>query len=430
MTEHRHEHRPDPEALLARVKAEEAREQSGHLMLFFGAAAGVGKTYAMLEAARALKAEGVDVVVGYIETHGRVETEALLEGLEILPAADDRLPRNDAEGVRPRRRARAPARGDPRRRARPHQCAGLPARQAVAGRARAARRRHQRVHDAQRPARGEPQRHRGQDHRRHRARDGARLRARARRPDRAGGPPARRAAPAPAGRQGLSPRAGAGGHPELLPQGKPDGAARARPAAHRRARGRGDAGLHARPRRRADLARERAHPRLREPEPALRPARARGPAPRHAHGRPVDRRLRRDARQRPPAPGRARPRRPDAPARRAARRRDGHAVRRHDERRDPRLCAGSERQQDRHRQARPVPLAADPARIDRRRAGPGQRGDRHLRRERRTRGRAHEGAADPAAAARLARIRPRPRHGGRVRPASPGSCSPTSGCRT
>ena len=55
-------------------------------MLFFGAAAGVGKTYAMLEAARALKADGVDVVVGYVEAHGRAETEALLEGLEILPA--------------------------------------------------------------------------------------------------------------------------------------------------------------------------------------------------------------------------------------------------------------------------------------------------------------------------------------------------------
>ena len=86
MTEHRHEHRPDPEALLARVKEEEARKRSGHLMLFFGAAAGVGKTYAMLEAARALKADGVDVVVGYVETHGRAETDALLAGLEILPA--------------------------------------------------------------------------------------------------------------------------------------------------------------------------------------------------------------------------------------------------------------------------------------------------------------------------------------------------------
>ena len=79
------EHRPDPEALLARVKEEEARAARGRLKLFFGAAAGVGKTYAMLEAAQELRAEGVDLVVGYIETHGRVETEALVKGLEILP---------------------------------------------------------------------------------------------------------------------------------------------------------------------------------------------------------------------------------------------------------------------------------------------------------------------------------------------------------
>jgi two-component system, OmpR family, sensor histidine kinase KdpD len=77
--------RPDPDALLARVKDEEAREDRGKLKVFFGASAGVGKTYAMLEAARARKAEGVDVVVGYAEPHGREETERLLEGLEQLP---------------------------------------------------------------------------------------------------------------------------------------------------------------------------------------------------------------------------------------------------------------------------------------------------------------------------------------------------------
>jgi len=79
------EHRPDPEALLARVKEEEARANRGKLKVFFGASAGVGKTYAMLEAAREQRADGVDIVVGYVETHKRVETEALLEGLEILP---------------------------------------------------------------------------------------------------------------------------------------------------------------------------------------------------------------------------------------------------------------------------------------------------------------------------------------------------------
>ena len=77
--------RPDPDTLLARAREEEARKSRGRLKLFFGAAAGVGKTYAMLEAARELRADGVDVVVGSVETHGRAETEALLDGLEVLP---------------------------------------------------------------------------------------------------------------------------------------------------------------------------------------------------------------------------------------------------------------------------------------------------------------------------------------------------------
>ena len=77
--------RPDPEALLARVKEEEARQRKGKLKVFFGAAAGVGKTYAMLEAAREQRADGIDVLIGVVETHGRTETDALLEGLERLP---------------------------------------------------------------------------------------------------------------------------------------------------------------------------------------------------------------------------------------------------------------------------------------------------------------------------------------------------------
>lgn len=77
--------RPDPDALLATIQKQEARDQRGKLKIFFGMAAGVGKTYAMLEAAHQRKAEGVDVVVGYVETHKRVETEALVEGLEIIP---------------------------------------------------------------------------------------------------------------------------------------------------------------------------------------------------------------------------------------------------------------------------------------------------------------------------------------------------------
>ena len=79
------EARPDPDALLARVQREEAKAQRGKLKIFFGATAGVGKTYGMLEEARRRKAAGEDVVVGYVEPHGRAETEALLEGLEQLP---------------------------------------------------------------------------------------------------------------------------------------------------------------------------------------------------------------------------------------------------------------------------------------------------------------------------------------------------------
>jgi two-component system sensor histidine kinase KdpD len=80
--------RPDPDALLARVRAEEVAASRGRLTVFFGAAPGVGKTYAMLEAAHARKAEGVDVVAGVVETHGRKETQALLDGLEVLPLQD------------------------------------------------------------------------------------------------------------------------------------------------------------------------------------------------------------------------------------------------------------------------------------------------------------------------------------------------------
>jgi two-component system sensor histidine kinase KdpD len=79
------EHRPDPDALLERVREEETRRTRGRLKVFFGAAAGVGKTYAMLVEAQERRAAGVDVLVGYVEPHARPETLALLEGLEQLP---------------------------------------------------------------------------------------------------------------------------------------------------------------------------------------------------------------------------------------------------------------------------------------------------------------------------------------------------------
>src|SRR5574341_574900 len=77
--------RPDPDALLKRVQAEEARQLQGKLKIFFGANPGVGKTYAMLEAAHEQRRDGVDVVIGVVETHGRAETEALVSGLEVVP---------------------------------------------------------------------------------------------------------------------------------------------------------------------------------------------------------------------------------------------------------------------------------------------------------------------------------------------------------
>lgn len=79
------EHRPDPDALLKQVQQEGPERTQGKLKIFFGAAPGVGKTYAMLEAGHRLQQEGIDVLVGHVDTHGRKETEALVQGLRVLP---------------------------------------------------------------------------------------------------------------------------------------------------------------------------------------------------------------------------------------------------------------------------------------------------------------------------------------------------------
>jgi two-component system sensor histidine kinase KdpD len=84
MTDH---DRPDPDTLLARIRQDEARAGRGRLRIYFGSSAGVGKTYAMLQAARAAKAQGRDVLAGVVETHGRSETASLLDGLPLLPLA-------------------------------------------------------------------------------------------------------------------------------------------------------------------------------------------------------------------------------------------------------------------------------------------------------------------------------------------------------
>ena len=81
----RQDERPDPDALLREVQAQEGKRDRGRLKVFLGASAGVGKTYAMLAEAREQRERGVVVLAGYVETHGRKETMALAEGLEVLP---------------------------------------------------------------------------------------------------------------------------------------------------------------------------------------------------------------------------------------------------------------------------------------------------------------------------------------------------------
>ncbi|TIV65031.1 MAG: two-component sensor histidine kinase, partial [Mesorhizobium sp.] len=75
------ENRPSPDALLEHAE----REGRGRLRIFLGAAPGVGKTYEMLMAGRARRADGIDVVIGVVETHGRKETQALVDGYEVIP---------------------------------------------------------------------------------------------------------------------------------------------------------------------------------------------------------------------------------------------------------------------------------------------------------------------------------------------------------
>jgi len=108
MTSDNDDIRPSPEAMLKLAQAEEVTAELGKLKIFLGYAAGVGKTYAMLEAARQRKKDGRDLVVGYVESHGRSETDALLEGLEIVPRKEVHylgvaLPEMDIDAILARR---------------------------------------------------------------------------------------------------------------------------------------------------------------------------------------------------------------------------------------------------------------------------------------------------------------------------------------
>ncbi|MBX3358907.1 MAG: sensor histidine kinase KdpD [Phycisphaeraceae bacterium] len=91
--------RPDPADLLTRAEREEARRGRGKLKIFFGSAPGVGKTYSMLAAVQRLGREGVDIVIGLVETHGRTETEQMLLGLDILPRREAQYRGPDRQAV-------------------------------------------------------------------------------------------------------------------------------------------------------------------------------------------------------------------------------------------------------------------------------------------------------------------------------------------
>ena len=80
--------RVNPDKLLETIRREDEKQQSGHLKIFFGYAAGVGKTYTMLKAAQAAKNRGIDVIAGYVEPHARPETLELMKGLESLPTLE------------------------------------------------------------------------------------------------------------------------------------------------------------------------------------------------------------------------------------------------------------------------------------------------------------------------------------------------------
>ena len=200
--------RPDPDQLLAEVQAQEAAARRGRLRIYFGASAGVGKTYAMLTAARQLRQEGKDVVVGVVETHGRKETEALLQGLAILPRAkigyqDRTLKEFDLDAALARQpslilvdelaHTNVPGSRHPKR--------WQDVDELLAAR-------HRRLHDAQRAAHREPERRRRRHHRHPRLGDGARHLLRPGRRGGAGRHVGRRTARAAHGGQGLPARAG------------------------------------------------------------------------------------------------------------------------------------------------------------------------------------------------------------------------------
>ena len=325
--------------------------------IFVGAAPGVGKTYAMLEAARERRREGVDVVVGVVETHGRAETEALLDGLEVVPRRrieyrGQALHEMDLDAILARRpelvlvdelaHTNAPGSRHPKRYSDVEELleAGIDVYSTV-------NIQHlESLNDVVAQITGVRVRETVPDVILERADEIKLDRPVARGPD-----------PAPAGGQGLRPRAGAARDRELLQARQPDRAARAGAAPHRRARRRRDAALHAGARDRRPVGGARAHHGVRERGAVRRAPGARGAAHGGRAARRVDRGLRRAAGLPPPSGGGARARRARAAARRAARRRGGHDPGPRRRGRAGALRARAQRHRDHPRQAAALVLA-------------------------------------------------------------------------
>ena len=210
----------------------------GRLRIYLGAAPGVGKTYAMLGEGHRRNERGTDVVVAFVEDHGRSLTRAMADGLEIMPRRQVAYRGRHVPGDGHRRGARPAPQGGAGRRARPYKRPRVPEREALAGRARAARRRDRRDLHGERPAPGVPQRRRRDDHRRTAARDRPRLGGPRRRPGRARGHVAGGAAAPDGARQRVPARTHRRRTVAVLPGRQPHRAARARPALARR-QGRG-----------------------------------------------------------------------------------------------------------------------------------------------------------------------------------------------
>ena len=164
---------PAPERFLTMIR----QQQRGRLKIYLGFAAGVGKTYEMLQEAHRLKRQGVDVVIGVVETHGRAETQAQIGDLEQVPRRTIEYRGVDARRNGSRRRSGTAAERRAGRRAGPHQCSRQPQRQALPGHRRADPGRHQRHQHAQHSTPRKPVRRDRKGHRREGQGTHSRLRA-------------------------------------------------------------------------------------------------------------------------------------------------------------------------------------------------------------------------------------------------------------